>query len=146
MSEDHVDRLAQLSLSELRQSWTSRFKDAAPAYQSRALLAHAFAYRLQSRRGGALNATTRRRLSELATKFAADPRYAPAPPEALQPGAVLIRDWQGRRYGVTVTETGFLFDGVTYASLTKVAHAITGPNAAARSFLDCEATHTSLSP
>jgi hypothetical protein len=39
---------------------------------------------------------------------------------------LLIRDWNGRRYGVTVTEAGFLFDGVAYASLSKVARVITG--------------------
>lgn len=101
-------------------------KTAAPAYQSRVLLLHAFAYQIQARGAGRLKPATKRRLQELADQFAVDPRYTPAPPEALQPGAVLLRDWNGRRYGVTVTEAGFLFDGVTYASLSKVAYAITG--------------------
>ena len=65
-------------------------------------------------------------MTNLAKQFEADPRYVPAPPEQLQPGTVLIRDWNGRRYGVTVTEGGFLFEGVTYASLSKVAQLITG--------------------
>jgi hypothetical protein len=128
MSElrDEIDRLSSMLLTELRTAWRQRFKDAPPPYQSRMLLLHAFAFRLQARRSGDLSRASRRRLTGLAKQFEADPRYAPAPPEQLQPGTVLIRDWNGRRYGVTVTEAGFLFDGVTYASLSKVAQVITG--------------------
>lgn len=128
MSSDLHDiaALAALSLDELRDAWRMRFKRSAPAYQSRALLLRAFAYQLEARREGGLSAPSRRRLAELAEKFAADPRYVHAVPQALQPGTVLIRDWNGKRYGVTVTEAGFLFDGVTYGSLSQVAQAITG--------------------
>lgn len=123
---DEIERLSRMLLTELRTAWRDRFKEAPPPYQSRALLLHAFAYRLQARSSGDLSRATRRRLTGLAKQFEADPRYAPAPPEQLQPGTVLIRDWNGRRYGVTVTEAGFLFDGATYASLSKVAQVITG--------------------
>lgn len=128
MSElsDEIERLSHLLLTELRVAWRERFGEAPPPYQSRLLLLHAFAYRLQTRHSGGLNRAMKRRLTNLAKQFEADPRYAPAPPEQLQPGTVLIRDWNGRRYGVTVTEAGFLFDGVTYASLSKVARVITG--------------------
>jgi Protein of unknown function (DUF2924) len=128
MSElrDEIQRLSGLLLTELRAAWRARFNSPPPPYQSRALLLHAFAYQLQARQSGDLSRPTRRRLSILAKQFEADPRYAPAPPEQLQPGTVLIRDWNGRRYGVTVTEAGFLYDGVTYASLSKVAQVITG--------------------
>jgi hypothetical protein len=128
MSElrDEIARLSCMLLTDLRTAWRDRFKDAPPPYQSRVLLLHAFAYRLQARRSGDLSRATRRRLTGLAKQFEGDPRYALAPPEQLQPGTVLIRDWNGRRYGVTVTEAGFLFDGVTYASLSKVAQVITG--------------------
>ena len=121
-----IDDLAALSLAELRAAWRVRSKSSAPAYQSRVLLMRAFAYQLEAKRAGGLAAATRRRLAELAEKFAADPRYVHAPPETLKPGTVLIRDWNGKRFGVTVTEAGFLFDGATYASLSKVAEAITG--------------------
>lgn len=128
MSEvrDEIDRLSQMLLTDLRTAWRERFKEVPPPFQSRVLLLHCFAYRLQARAIGALSRTNRRRLLSLAKQFEADPRYAPAPPEQLQPGTVLIRDWNGRRYGVTITEAGFLFDGKTYASLSKVAQIITG--------------------
>lgn len=128
MSElrDEIQRLSGLLLTELRAAWRERFNSPPPSYQSRVLLLHALAYRLQARRSGDLSRATKHRLIGLAKQFEADPRYAPAPPEQLQPGTVLIRDWNGRRYGVSVTEAGFLFDGVTYASLSKVAQVITG--------------------
>lgn len=121
-----ISALAALSLNELRDAWRARFKRTAPAYQSRALLLRAFIYQLEARREGGMSGATRRRLAGLADKFAADPRYVHAAPQILQPGTVLVRDWNGKRYGVTVTEAGFLLDGVTYASLSKVAEAITG--------------------
>lgn len=125
-NRDELEHLSGMLLTELRTAWRERFKGAPPPYQSRVLLLHAFAYRLQTRHSGDLSRATRRQLTSLAQQFEADPRYAPAPPEQLQLGAVLIRDWNGRRYGVTVTEAGFLFDGATYASLSKVAQVITG--------------------
>ena len=47
-------------------------------------------------------------------------------PTALTPGAVLIREWNGRRYQVTVGQGNYEMDGRTYKSLTQVAKAITG--------------------
>src|SRR5690349_16329043 len=95
-----LDSLSSMSIGELRTTWRERLKTPPPPYKSRVLLAHALAYQLQTRLRGGLPAPSRRRLKELATQFATDPRYTPAPPETLQPGTVIIRDWQGRRFGV----------------------------------------------
>ncbi|MEL6584696.1 MAG: DUF2924 domain-containing protein [Pseudomonadota bacterium] len=45
---------------------------------------------------------------------------------AASPGAVLVREWQGKTYRVDVTEDGFVLDGETYRSLSAVAKHITG--------------------
>lgn len=42
------------------------------------------------------------------------------------PGARLIRDWNGTTHVVDVTETGYLYGGVTYRSLSVIARTITG--------------------
>ncbi|MFZ0603427.1 MAG: DUF2924 domain-containing protein, partial [Roseiarcus sp.] len=47
-------------------------------------------------------------------------------PPILKPGALLIREWQGRLERVTVVNDGFAWNGATYASLSAVAFAITG--------------------
>ena len=45
---------------------------------------------------------------------------------ALQPGARLVREWNGRAYIVEVTDDGFLLDDKLYRSLSAIARAITG--------------------
>lgn len=41
-------------------------------------------------------------------------------------GTWLIREWQGRRYEVTVVDGGFEYEGRRYRSLTAITKAITG--------------------
>ena len=48
-----------------------------------------------------------------------------AGPEA-QPGARLIRDWNGSTHTVDVVEDGFVWNGERYRSLSAIARAITG--------------------
>ena len=42
------------------------------------------------------------------------------------PGTRLIREWNGRRYVVEVTDDGFVMDGKAHRSLTAIAFRITG--------------------
>jgi len=44
----------------------------------------------------------------------------------LSAGARLIREWQGRTFVVDVTDSGYLFEGKEYRSLTAIALQITG--------------------
>jgi hypothetical protein len=44
----------------------------------------------------------------------------------LRPGTVLAREWNGRMHRVAVLADGFAWNGKSYASLSKVAWAITG--------------------
>ena len=77
-----------------------------------------------SERGAAPDAAMR--MSETLT--AGNPPRATAaviaPPPAA--GTRLMREWNGRMHVVDVTETGMLFDGKLYRSLTAVARRITG--------------------
>jgi hypothetical protein len=47
-------------------------------------------------------------------------------PLILKPGALLIREWQGRLERVTVVDDGFAWNGTTYASLSAAAFGIAG--------------------
>jgi hypothetical protein len=47
-------------------------------------------------------------------------------PIVLAPGARLMREWNGRHHFVDVVENGYVFDGMTYRSLSAVAKRITG--------------------
>ena len=44
----------------------------------------------------------------------------------ITPGAVLIREWNGRRYQVRALDKGFEMDGRSYKSLSQIARTITG--------------------
>jgi hypothetical protein len=121
-----IESIKDLDLGSLRDRWRVRFKRPLPSHQSRDLLRRAYAFELQARMWGDLANDKRRRLSDLAARFTANSAHEPAPLETLKPGTVLVRDWNGRRYAVAVTEHGFLLDGQTYGNLSAVAFAITG--------------------
>jgi hypothetical protein len=116
---------ASTSLDELRQEWR-RLYHCEPPRLSRDLLARGIGYRLQELQHGGLSNSTRRKLKTLAKMFRTEGRVAPDPGLSLKPGARLVREWHGRTHTVTVTEDGFEYAGVTYASLTKIAKKITG--------------------
>ena len=46
--------------------------------------------------------------------------------ECLRPGSRLIRVWKAEQHEVEVTETGYLWRGQSWASLSSVAREITG--------------------
>ncbi|MEJ0058409.1 MAG: DUF2924 domain-containing protein [Terricaulis sp.] len=115
-----------LALDQVRDLWGEYLKIPLPHHRSRDLLARALSYHLQARTEGGLTQTLRRKLDDLAPRFIADKDFAPAPAERPKPGSVLVREWNDVTYAVTVTTTGFLYDGKPFASLTAVARAITG--------------------
>ena len=125
MSGDEFKTIERLTLPELRAAWQSRWGEP-PQFRSRDLIARAFAYKVQANRGEDLLAVRRRQLNELADRFQADRRYTPIPAQSLKPGSALIREWNGVRHEVAVTEAGFEYAGETFRSLSKVAERITG--------------------
>ena len=69
-------------------------------------------------------------MSASAARGMAPARGVVAPPPmnaaALRPGTTLIRTWGDRSWSVLVTETGLVFEGRHYDSLSKIAREITG--------------------
>ncbi len=68
-----------------------------------------------------------------ATATAGSPRQIPesiAIPGSgsIKPGTILVREHDGAVHRVMATGDGYAWNGMTYASLSKVAHAITGVN------------------
>jgi hypothetical protein len=115
-----------LTLDQARELWLKHLKLSLPHHRSRDLLVRALSYHLQARAHGGPTQTLRRKLDDLAPRFAADRDFTPAAAVRSKPGSVLVREWNGVRYAVTVTDTGFLYDGKPFASLSAVARAITG--------------------
>jgi Protein of unknown function (DUF2924) len=122
---ERLAALAALSLVDLRLEWRRLYR-AEPPRLSRDIMTRAIAYRLQEIAHGGLSKVTRRRLTTLAESFDVDGRIAARVRPRIKSGSRLIREWHGRTHTVCVTDSGFEFEGRTYASLTKIARDITG--------------------
>jgi hypothetical protein len=130
--EDEIAQLRDLDLKGLRVRWRNAFGKPAPEHLTRYLLFRIIAYRLQANRFGDLDPETLKVLKQAAgqecpastvSKNLArldQRRFAPPP------GTVLVREWDRKSHRVMVMPDGFAWNGETFASLSKIAFAITG--------------------
>jgi hypothetical protein len=110
-----VAALTTMSLKDLRMEWERRY-GAAPRHRSADLLRRVLAWRIQADVYGGFDATTRRLLEKDHGELKIAPRS----------GMRLAREWAGRRHEVVVTDSGVVYEGCTYGSLSEVARHITG--------------------
>ncbi len=128
-----ITDLEGLGRPELKERWRSLFGTEPPSY-SRDLLIGRLAYRIQELAYGGLSEDVKARLDAclpadgIDTEFHEADRVKRRQRKNGMPvaGTRLIREWQGRRYEVTVVQGGFEFEGRRYRSLTAVTKAITG--------------------
>lgn len=119
--------LPGLPRAELLARWRTLYGAEPPRKISRPILVRAIAYRMQEQVYGGLSPLTRRALARAAEAAAAGkPVAGEVGPPRLRPGTRLLRDWNGVTYEVIVSDTGVLFRGERYGSLSEVARAITG--------------------
>ena len=151
--DDTLAALATMTPAQLRAEWQRVYKAPAPQI-SPDLLARGIAWQLQERALGGLAPSAARELKRLAAASAANanadagndgdtktagpaagsaarpPTPVALPPPAnaadLRPGTTLMRSWGDRSWSVLVTETGLVFEGRHYDSLSKIAREITG--------------------
>jgi hypothetical protein len=126
--EDEIAHLRDLDLPGLRARWHSVFRRKAPDHLPRHLLYRMIAYRLQAERLGDLDRDTQRFLDQVATGTR-NGDECPAKRDhrhGLQPGTLLVREWDGKPQRVMVLDQGFAWNGATYRSLTEIAFAMTG--------------------
>lgn len=110
-----VSALGAMSLGELRAEWQRRYGPP-PRHRSAELLRRVLAWRIQADVHGGLDAPTRRMLE----KNQSDVKVSAIA------GMRLAREWAGRRHEVCVIESGVVYEGCTYGSLSEVARHITG--------------------
>jgi hypothetical protein len=118
--------LESLDVDQLRARWKVLYETEAPTRFSHDLLMRAVAYRMQERVLGGLKPATRRQFERVSQDARARRPIRVAPVRKLAPGALLIREWCGTKYQVTVLEKGLMFSGKQYRSLSEVARVITG--------------------
>lgn len=113
--------LARLDRQELVERWEKAFGRPPPRKTSRVLIEKALACEIQCKAFGGLPRRTRQALRNALSSDGVVP-----PRRALSPGARLIREWNGRTHQVEVIEGGFLWQGRTWRSLSRIAREITG--------------------
>ena len=124
--------LEGLGRGALKAEWEKAFGSSPPLYLSLALMRTAIGYERQCRTFGGLSPATRRALAAALDARAGQKGraagHASAPQPTAAPGALLVREWNGRTYRVEVLAEGYRFDGRTWPSLTAIARRITGTN------------------
>ena len=119
-----IARLRGLDVGQLQSRWHNIFGRRPHPHLPRHLLFRVLAYQLQADVCGDLDSESQRLLDRSASPEDAGQRAMEL--ARLRPGTVLEREWNGQMHRVAVLADGFAWNGKTYASLTKVAFAITG--------------------
>ncbi|TGD45353.1 DUF2924 domain-containing protein [Pseudotabrizicola sediminis] len=104
----------------LAKLWSDLLGGEVPACMSQPMQRRFLAFELQARVEGDLPAALRARLD----RIAAGEERKPSP--SLQPGARLLREWNGTTHVVDALPEGFLWNGTRHHSLSAIARAITG--------------------
>jgi Protein of unknown function (DUF2924) len=126
--------LEGLELEGLRRQWRNHLGGEAPAHLPRWLLVRVLGHRLQAAAFGDLDKSERRLLRDEADGEAGytapfDRRDAQTRDGVvLKPGALLVREWQGKLERVMVLDEGFAWNGKNFGSLSQIAKAMTGTN------------------
>lgn len=122
--EQEVASLRRLSRQQLTDRWRGLFKAAPPVAFTPDLIARGIAWRLQEKALGGLAPDVRRTLAG-SGEGSSRRRRSPAR-ASLRPGNRLVRRWRGRTYVVDVTDSGLLYEGNRFLSLSVIATKITG--------------------
>jgi hypothetical protein len=136
-----IAQLNKLSFSELQARWRSLLDTEPPAYHRRFLVKR-LAYRIQELAYGGLSETTRAQMADVLQDAGLDEQASIPGKGRTQrrsqdmplAGTRLVREWNGRRYEVTVVSGGFAFEGRRYRSLTAITKVITGTHWNGRAF------------
>jgi hypothetical protein len=125
MVGNQLHSLSTLAMPEFWKLWDKHFKER-PKHPHRKQLESRLAYRLQEIADGGLSPKTRNLLEDIGerlSKIKTSKRLT----TTLLPGTVLIREFDGIDYRVTVAIDGrFEFDGHKFKSLSAIAKQITG--------------------
>jgi hypothetical protein len=126
-----IERLRNMSVAELRVEWRRVFGTEG-RNRNKDFLFRRVAHRLQELAFGGVDEQTRALLEErMRNETIRIRRKLPDVPVSVRPrlpevGAVLVRDFDGKRHEVKVLKDGFEYAGARFASLSAVAREIAG--------------------
>jgi hypothetical protein len=122
-----VAALKSMPISDLKRQWRALFDSDPPPFNRRYLESR-LACRIQELAYGGLKPETVERLQALADDLDDDRSKVRRQGTNSRPiaGTQLVREWQGVEHRATVTDSGFLYQGKPYKSLSAIARAVTG--------------------
>ena len=97
--------------TELRELWRESYGSDPPVKISDLLMRQAIAHRLQVKRFGGLDFSTRRALKQVLEQSGANRLNSSFEGNRVTNGTVLVREWHGATHQVTATEKGLLYRG-----------------------------------
>ena len=142
---NHLDeRLFELESAPralLLEEWQLAFGELPPKNLSTKLMRRAVTYEVQVKHLGGLPVSVRKSLCEIALNDQQGLATELKPPKPqIKPGTKLLREWNGRTYEVEAVDNGFVWNGVTYKSLSSIAKAITGAHWSGPRFFGLQST------
>ncbi len=117
-----IERISGLDLAGVRALWRATFKEEPPGALTRDLVVRQLAWHIQEKAFGGHDASTLRLLDAYGRQDVDKVVLF----RRLKPGTSVVREYQGVRHIVTITEGGFAWQGRTYDSLSAIAREITG--------------------
>ena len=124
--EDQLRRLHNMETGDLRDLWRDLIGNLPHRNLRRELLIPILGYRIQEKALGGLKPSIARRLQSVAGDIGAGKRPAQSRSSGPRPGTRMVRQWQGKLNEVVTLESGFMYDGQKYRSLSEIARTITG--------------------
>ena len=123
---DRISALPALNKAQLLILWRENFSKGPPPKLRKELMVPILAYRTQEKEYGGLSHSAQKRPREIAKSIASEKRPQKEIPAGSEKGTRLLRSWHGEVHEVIVTDTGFVYRGTTFSSLSKIAREITG--------------------
>ena len=120
---DLLVKLPSLDKPRLRELWQNSFNRPPSPRLRRELMLPILAFRIQELSQGGLTAPTQAKLAEAIGMLSTSSREVP---RRFRPGTRIVREWKGKVHEVTITDSGFEYEGETFKSLSPIACRITG--------------------
>lgn len=126
MAGIEVRLLSDFDRAQLITAWKETFRSPPPRGISQTLMRSIIGFEVQARDQGGLSKSTKKLISRYQKARVGSVVAKTAPTVSLQPGARLVREWNGVSHVVDVTDDGVMWNGRSFLSLSAVAKAITG--------------------
>ncbi len=115
-----------LPLKELRAIWAKEWGKDPNTKVGRTMIEKSLAFKRWEQETGGLTPEQTERLEKLVSAYKRNPDSFIDQSSYLKPGTRFVKIYKGRKHSVTVTSSGFEYDGKEWSSLSEIANSITG--------------------